>query len=181
MLSIMSTTPGHTFASQLLSLIIRPTLNSLSLGGGQPAEMLVLGTAAVESGFSAIKQIGGGPALSLWQIEPATVRDTWNRGRHRDVLSAMIPECPDWEKSPKHDELVEDMIIGRLPGDLYLGCAMCRLVYYLKPFKMPTSSAGGIGWAARIWKQHYNTPLGAGTEQDFINAWKKYDLGSLWP
>ena len=182
----MSNSAGHTFASQLLTLVIRPTLNSLSLGG-TPAEMLVLGTAAHESrGFTAIKQIGGGPALSMWQIEPATVRDTINRCTvaARDKIVDLLPSGAllgiDLHNTPFRE--LSDLCIKQLPGNLYLGAAMCRAVYYLKPFKMPSANDPNIDEKilAKIWKQFYNTPLGAGKEQDFIDAWKRFDLGSLW-
>ena len=39
------------------------------------AENLIMGTAAQESGFTYIKQLGGGPALGMFQVEPATAED----------------------------------------------------------------------------------------------------------
>ena len=51
--------------------VIRPALRALDLWS-PAAEDLVLGTAAQESGLAYLRQIGGGPALGLWQIEPAT-------------------------------------------------------------------------------------------------------------
>ena len=58
-------------ASQMLALVIRPALEKLSLWS-LSAEELVLGTAIVESGLTYLKQHGDGPALGLWQVEPAT-------------------------------------------------------------------------------------------------------------
>ena len=63
-------------ASQMLSLVIRPALEKLSLWS-LSAEELVLGTAIVESGLTYLKQHGDGPALGLWQVEPATHDDLY--------------------------------------------------------------------------------------------------------
>jgi len=63
-------------ARQLRKLVIRPALLEIELWS-EAAEELVLGTAIVESRLSFIKQLGSGPALGLWQIEPDTHRDVY--------------------------------------------------------------------------------------------------------
>ena len=47
-----------------------------------------------------------------------------------------------------------------LATNLMHGAAVCRLCYYRQPEAL--SEAGDIGGQAAFWKQHYNTPLGAG-------------------
>ena len=59
---------------QFAERVIRPALVKLRLQS-PAAEALLLGTAVVESGLSALVQAGGGPALGLYQIEPATHAD----------------------------------------------------------------------------------------------------------
>lgn len=51
--------------------VVRPVLRVMS-AWSQPAEDLVMGTAAQESRLTYLRQLGGGPALGLWQMEPAT-------------------------------------------------------------------------------------------------------------
>src|SRR5688572_16355114 len=73
---------------ELLCYVVRPALKSL--GGSmasESAERLVLYTAAVESKFRNIQQIGGGPAVGLWQVEPFTFRDLRDR---------VVPKRPQW-------------------------------------------------------------------------------------
>ena len=61
-------------ATQLARYIIRPTLEYI--GWRSPAsERLVLGTAITESRLRFIRQLGSGPALGIYQMEPATFRD----------------------------------------------------------------------------------------------------------
>lgn len=51
--------------------MIAPVLDKIGLWS-HSAEELVFRTAIVESGLTYYKQHGKGPALGLWQIEPAT-------------------------------------------------------------------------------------------------------------
>ena len=39
------------------------------------ALVLVLRTGQAESGYKTLRQYGDGPALSYWQVEPATAKD----------------------------------------------------------------------------------------------------------
>ena len=48
-----------------------------------------------------------------------------------------------------------------LATNLMYGAAVCRLRYYRQPEALP--EPGDIEGQAAFWKQHYNTPLGAGT------------------
>jgi hypothetical protein len=177
----MSLDPG-----QLLKYVVRPSLQALGLPGGVLAEKLVLGTACQESRLQYLHQLGKGPALSLWQIEPVTAMDTLRRAPAAalDRLDAMCPGVlPVQGKGTLLGSTVE-----RLHGDLYLGAAMCRLVYYMKPFRgweLPSYVGDRIrvlpeDWCAGVWKRWYNSPKGAGTEGDFLIAWEKFKLDTFW-
>lgn len=153
-------------ARQLRDLCVRPALAALGLPGGLPMEKLVMGTACHESdGLRYIHQLGKGPALSLWQVEPATALDALDRAPLR--CSAVMVELAGGTAYPGG-------IISQLPGNLYLGAAMCRLVYYLKPFPLSALEDGHPGALARAWKRFYNSPLGAGKESQFLTNWDRY-------
>jgi len=136
-------------------LIIRPVLEELEMWS-PAAENLVFGTALTESGLGYLKQTGKGPALGLWQMEPATVRDISRYlARRLDLRDRLRPYCIDWPFDP--DEL---------PGNLYLSCALCRIHYWRVPDALPRADdLAGLG---RYWKQYYNTINGAGTVNDFL-------------
>ena len=109
-------------ASQMLALVIRPALEKLSLWS-LSAEELVLGTAIVESGLTYLKQHGDGPALGLWQIEPAT---------HDDLYTNFLNFRPELGS-----KLIELRAAGlsldeNLATNLMYGAAVCRLCYYRK-------------------------------------------------
>ena len=143
-------------ASQMLALLIRPALKKLKLWS-LSAEELVLGTAIVESGLTYLKQHGDGPALGLWQVEPAT---------HDDLYTNFLNFRPKLGS-----KLIELRAAGlsldeNLATNLMYGAAVCRLCYYRKPDALP--AAGDIEGQAAFWKQHYNTPLGKGTVTKYV-------------
>jgi len=138
-------------ATLLLSMVIRPALSKINLWSPS-AEELVLGTAIVESGLTYIRQWGDGPALGLWQVEPATQNDLFtNFLNYRPELGSQLMElrAPNLsiDGEPRHQPIY--------------GAAVCRLCYYRKPDALP--KAGDIEGQGQYWKQHYNTPLGKGT------------------
>ena len=143
-------------AKQLRELVISPALMEIEIWS-EAAEELVLGTAIVESRLSFIKQLGTGPALGLWQIEPDT---------HRDVYDNFL----------EYREGLYDQFLGlSAPGQTFeenltsnkqYGAAICRLCYYRAPEGLPDE--GDLEGQARYWKRYYNTPLGAVTERKYI-------------
>lgn len=145
---------------QLRELVIRPALEALHLWS-EGAEELVLGTAIQESGLRFLKQLGDGPALGLWQMEPATHDDIWTHylayqpelaGRVRSLCSAPIPAA--------------------LAGNLWYGAAMCRVHYRRAPEALP--AAGDIEGQAALWKKRYNTPLGKGLAREYVANWRHH-------
>lgn len=147
----------------LRDLIVAPVLHHLGMWS-LAAEQLLLGTAAQESKLRYLRQLGGGPALGLWQIEPATERDIWNNYlAFRQDLEARIRDL----QSP----------FQGLAVNLPYGCAMARLVYRRSPLPLPP--AGDVAGLAQLWKQVYNTPRGKGTVAEFIESWRL--VGHLYP
>lgn len=148
---------------QLRSQVIRPVLQGLDLWT-PAAEQLVLLTAAQESRLTYIKQLGTGPALGLWQIEPATHADLWtNWLQHRPLLANRVlaitrvrtPDASSWQVDPVN-----------LQWSLAYGAAICRLIYRRRPEPMPAH--GDLPGMAAYWKKWFNTPKGAGTVTQFL-------------
>jgi hypothetical protein len=138
--------------TQFLDLIIRPVLARMSSFNprlaGEVAEALVLGTGLVESGLVWLKQRPAGPALGVYQMEPATHESVWN----------------DWLRfRPDGARLLREFTVsGPMAGDmvwnLAYATAMCRMRYWVVPQALPALDPQGL---ANYHKQHYNTPLGA--------------------
>ena len=124
---------------------------------------LLLGTAAQESGFGTyLKQIKG-PALGVFQMEPATETDIWkNYLSFRAGLACRVIQVAE----------VSGPNVLHLSGNLIYQIALCRVHYLRKPEPMP--SADDLPGLARYWKAYYNTPLGRGTADEFIENYRRY-------
>jgi hypothetical protein len=141
--------------------LIEETLKDIGLYSTD-AVNLVQGTIAQESaGGKYIRQIKG-PALGICQMEPFTFSDHFNwLSKHKwGLFNRIIEACGT------------DMREEDLRYNLKLSIAMCRVHYRRRPEPLPNSIDG----YAAYWKRWYNTYLGAGTEKEFINNYKKYVL-----
>lgn len=145
--------------SEVLGTCPRPELAS-------PAAVeLLLGTAAKESGFGTyLEQLGTGPAKGFWQMEPATAK--WLEGLA--CKSPLPPDLLKWARSFRDDETVEWALEYRIDYQI----AMCRLRYWVVPAELP--AAGDTVAQAAYWKRWYNTPRGSGTEQEYLDDYKKF-------
>ena len=128
--------------------IVVPACERLALSSPEAIELLV-GTAIQESRLTYLRQLGDGPALGLFQIEPATHDDVWinvvrSRARFKSALGARKVE--------------------RLVFDLRYGAMIARLLYWRHPEPIPATLKG----QARYWKRYYNTHLGAGTPKEYL-------------
>lgn len=152
---------------QLRDEVVRPVLTDLN-AHSTAAEVLVLGTAAQESHVTYLRQLGGGPALGIYQMEPATHDDIWDnylayRKTLADGVSAYL--VPD---QPRHEQLI---------WNLAYATAMCRVHYRRVPAALP--AANDVAGLAAYWKAHYNTVRGAGTEGEFIENFDRARIGAI--
>ena len=120
----------------------------------ETAVNLLLGTAAQESRFGTfLRQLKGGPALGVFQMEPKTF--WWLHGRYK-------------KKYP----LIADRLFAELEWDLSLAIVMARLRYRVVRAKLPRCNS--IKDMAVYWKKFYNTVRGKGTVDEFMANYKKY-------
>lgn len=118
---------------------------------------LLLGTCAQESRFGHYRrQLAGGPAVGVFQMEPATF--LWLRGKY----SARFPE-----------------LVGReaheMEWDDRLATIMARLRYLV--VREPIPPADDVYGLAHYWKLYYNTRLGRGTEPEFVSNYQRFVEG----
>nr|WP_288215319.1 hypothetical protein [uncultured Butyricimonas sp.] len=130
----------------------------------EAAENLLMGTAAQESGLGEyIRQLGNGPALGIFQMEPATFKD---------IVQNCLQYKPELAKLVMSVSGVNALRSEYLEYNLALSICMCRIHYLRVSEKMPDNLTG---WA-KYWKEYYNTRLGKGIEEEFIRNFKKYVL-----
>lgn len=147
---------------------IRITLYDIELWSHE-AEQLLLGTGAVESRFSAIRQYKGGPARSFFQIEPATCKDNLeNYLAYRSSLWRRI-----YKKCYVPKELVDEKDLTKLGWILQTNIAfsicMARIKYRRVPKALP--KLNDIDGQAKYWLKYYNAG-GKGTIEKYKKAYK---------
>jgi hypothetical protein len=112
------------------------------------AVALMLGTALVESNLIYVKQIGGGPGRSFYQVETNTRKDIYN----------------NYLKYRPHLEELVEFYRGAMPRDKamlynpFYSTAVARIHYWRVREALPAWDAVEM---AKYHKKHYNTELGA--------------------
>tara|TARA_R100000234_G_scaffold3291_3_gene2738 strand:- start:900 stop:1346 length:447 start_codon:yes stop_codon:yes gene_type:complete len=120
---------------------------------------LVYKTGNAETGYRHLKQMGGGPAIGFWQVEPATLID---------IIDNYVKYRPKLEKRLKSLGFDKRDMEVRVMSNLALQAAFCRLKY--RRDKYPLPKAGDLKAQAECWKRVYNTHLGKGTIKHFMEA-----------
>lgn len=158
-------------AGDFREYVVRPALQTVNLWS-VVAEELLMGTAAQESGFQYLEQVRG-PALGIFQIEPATHQDLWaNYLRYRPELRRAALRWSTNERMPLDVTPDDSMLVW----NLRYAAVICRLIYYRQPFYMPQLlvSPQQLG---EIWKKVYNTYKGAGTVAQFVASYNRLVAG----
>lgn len=157
---------GHNMsidAGQLKNLIVNPYLTAAGLYS-LSAEQLLLGTCAVETSMGSYIHQVNGPALGIWQMEAFSHQDIWiNYLASRQDLSKRILYACNYLNVPHDSALI---------GNLGYACLMARVKYLRSPMALP--APGDVYNMSLMWKQVYNSGLGAGTEQKFQDMYIKY-------
>ena len=149
-------------AQMIKENIIAPIVELLP-NPSESAINLLFYTGIIESNFAYIHQKNG-PALSWWQIEPKTHNDIWKS------YLAYRPEISD-KLNAVSDVLGDEEELKTNP---FYACAMARIHYLRVPEALPKFDArAGM---ARYWKKYYNTELGKGTEQKFLERLTEWGI-----
>lgn len=152
-------------AKQLRELVIRPVLQQMNMWSEQ-AENLLLGTACQESHCGEyIRQLGcTGPrgAFGIYQMELATARDIYDNylTYKREELYALIENLKG----------ISSNLTDGLTWNLAFATAMTRVFYLRIREPIPYT----VEEQAKYWKKYYNTSLGKGTVEEYINNWHRY-------
>lgn len=142
---------------QLRNYVARPTLRYLAESNLMPwtvaAENLVLGTILTESRGQYLKQIGGGPALGIIQMEPYTHDALWSRWLDHPARKPLADRLRALQTSAHITDGALELI-----GNLYYAVGMCRVFYRHLPDPLP--AANDPLSMAQVYKRRYNTALG---------------------
>ena len=150
-------------ASQLRDLIIKPALLDLIMFSEEALELLMFTCAVESNGGTYIKQLNG-PALGIFQMEPATYNDIWQNYLiyKSDILLRLLHSFSA-HRMPEED---------RLMYDLRFATAMTRIHYFRVNAALP--AVGDIDGIWDYYKTHYNTALGAADKTGAIERYKAF-------
>lgn len=150
--------------SYLIGYLIPCALYSLEFPTTDVTNLLA-GTVCVESDMGKYtSQMGGGPALGIYQMEPDTYYDIWdNFLKYRVNIAQKIINSSGGEGVPKFEQLRYNTI---------LATQMARIHYLRVKEKIPDGQ--DLEGLARYWKLYYNTKNGKGKEEDFIKKYLNY-------
>lgn len=130
---------------QLREELIRPTLNKIGLWS-RSAENLIIGTGLIESKYEFIKQVNG-PALSFWQIEPATYKWLLSKLKQHSYVKEKACALLGYEFIPSDPT--------HLMSNMQLAIIMCRMRYFVVPTGLP--HADNIIELSKYWGRHYQS------------------------
>ena len=121
------------------------------------AVALIYETGNAETGYRNLVQMGGGPAVSFFQLEPATIQDIFNNYvEYRQPLLEVLIEIG---LDPMNLEFC-------VKTNIAIAICMCRFHYRRVPSAIPKTKEQ----RAIYWKEYYNTNLGKGTIDHFLKA-----------
>ena len=148
--------------------LINPTLGMINKSGfNSPLiRRLLLCTAAIESDMGQyLKQIGGGPAEGIYQMEPATEDDIFTNCdlfRHGCDIDIIVDELLD--ALPEDKALCMSQVYATL---------MARCKYWMDTEPLPEDTPEAM---YKYYKRIYNTPDGASTFGKFLDAIDKHKV-----
>ncbi len=150
---------------QFRNLVVRPTLKKIDLYSPYAEELLIMTMAHESNGGQYLKQVGGGPALGVYQMEKGTFNDLWrslndeNSNLHKYAIKILLA-C-----DLSHQPDAEDM-----EGNLYLATAMARVYYARVRNPIPTNLDDMSLYAKKYW----NTEYGKATAEDYLSAYYRF-------
>lgn len=131
--------------------------------------MLMIGTCCKESDFFFRKQIGGGPALGIFQVEPDTALCNfrnylqYNQRRFHQLTRIWF----NIEAEIPYFEPTESDISWHLENNDLFCTIMARYKYLRDPDPIPHTAS----LQAEYWHRVYKTEFGAGDQSDYLRRW----------
>lgn len=160
--------PNH-----LKAYVIEPVLMAMASYDPRMADPhavnLLLGTAAQESELGRwLGQIGTTDgAKGIYQMEDATfedIRDRYLEQPGKEPLKLLLSQWAPGRPTPEI-----------LAGNLYAATFFARVHYWMVPEPLPEF----IEEQAEYYKEHYNTPLGKATVEQYMDRWDQFIEGQI--
>ena len=138
------------------------------------ASKLLLFTAVVESNAGTyLKQIYG-PAMGVYQMEPATFNDIFknylkSKPKYLEVIQTVFPGCDE------KIDVTEDNTLHPLVTDLMFQTVMARIHYRRDRYSLPDWKDEEALW--EYYKRVWNTYEGKAEKEECLRKWREYTDG----
>ncbi len=144
--------------------IIRMSLEPIKLYSAG-AEQLLISTASMESDCGTyVMQKNNGPAVGVYQMEPATFRDVWDYTDSSKYFGPIMEAC-NFKAIPTAAEMVTNIKFATI---------IARMNYYRFPEEIPDYTDFEGIW--NFYKKRWNTLKGDTTKEEFLAAYNKVKL-----
>lgn len=149
--------------SQFTEFVVKRTLYDLQLLSDDAVELLIFTCANESLGGTYLHQIKG-PALGIYQMEPATYNDIWqNYIQHKTSILIQLIHNFQAPTMPNEDRLVYD---------LRFATAMARLHYARINESLP--KATDVKAIYEYYKKYYNTSDGKANWFNCLNNYSHF-------
>lgn len=149
--------------SQFRTLIIEPVLSKMQVYSKESEEILVFTCAAESLGGYYLTQVKG-PAIGIYQMEPATYTDIWvNYIRNKNNLATLLAIHFQCSRIPDVDRMI---------WDLHFATVMAR-IHYLR-VKEPLPLATDVDGMWEYYKKYYNTVKGKASKDKSIEKYQDF-------
>lgn len=152
-------------AAQLREFVIRPALHSIGLWSSEAEDLLIMIAAHESVGGTYLAQTDG-PALGIYQMEPATHNSIWSddlrsrRDSYRILASKLLLTC-NFNQQPPSEEMVTNLKYATI---------MAR-IFFLRFIEPIPNSVSGMGMYA---KKFWNTSKGKATAQNYVDDFYRF-------
>lgn len=144
--------------SQLIKFVIEPVLLDMECYGMDAVNMLIM-IAAHESRHGYYLHQDPGPAVGIFQIEPAT---------HDDMIAWLERDRP--ELLQKLFNWTSKVDPEMMAGNMYYATFMARCFFLRFPEALPATPEAMAAYAKKKW----NTVEGKATPADYLKAFKEW-------
>lgn len=156
---------------QFRSLILSPILEQMHVLSGIEhtpfAEDLLMATAAQETHIGEYLAQEKGPALGIYQMEPATLHDLFD-----NYLNASQQQNVHWAPVLTAFRAPGGMYdFSQLPWNMAYATVLARINYFRVREALPVNSRAGLWY---YYKKYWNTSMGAATQDEFVANLDKY-------
>lgn len=151
-------------STQLREYVIRPVLKPMDLYSTSAENLLVMIAAHESKMGTYLRQLGGGPACGIYQMEVNTAMDVWTYIRRR----------ADWTYEYMVDLEGDVPLRDSLTWNIGYQTALARI--HLLRFEEPIPPAEDLQGLAEYAKKYWNTSAGKATPEDYLEAYLPHHI-----